>query len=140
MKNKLSILAILVLGAMMIAFVQTRTITGKVVDNSGLPLAGVNVTVKGTNKGTITDHQGNYKIELAPDDKILQFSMVGYLTVNEKIGDRSKINVIMQEDTVALNEMVVIGYGAKKDRESKALFHGCSCICCIWRKTFISKV
>ena len=78
MKNKLSILAILVLGALMIAFIQTRTITGKVIDNSGLPLAGVNVTVKGTSRGTITDQQGNYKIELAPDDKILQFSKVGY--------------------------------------------------------------
>ena len=78
MKNKLSILAILVLGAIMMAFVQTRTITGKVTDNSGHPLAGVNVTVKGTNKGTITDQQGNYKIKLITDDKILQFSMVGY--------------------------------------------------------------
>ncbi len=118
MKNKLSILAILVLGAIMIAFVQTRTITGKVVDNSGLPLAGVSVTVKGTNKGTITDQQGNYKIELAPDDKILQFSMIGFITINEKIGERIKISVIMQEDTVALSEMVVTGYGAKKEMTS----------------------
>lgn len=113
-------MAILVLGAIMIAFVQTRTITGKVVDNSGIPIAGVNVTVKGTNKGTTTDQQGNYKIELAPEDKILQFSMVGYLTINEKIGDRSKVSVVMQENPVALSEMAVTGYGAKKEMESKA--------------------
>jgi Ca-activated chloride channel family protein len=120
MKNKLLVLAILVLGAIMIAFTQTRTITGKVVNNSGLPVAGVSVTVKGTAKGTITDQEGTYKIEVYPDDKILQFSMAGFLTVNEKIGERSIISVILHEDTVALNEMVVIGYGAKKDVASKA--------------------
>ncbi len=120
MTNKLSVLAILVLGAIMIAFIQTRTITGRVVDISGLPVAGVSVTVKGTNKGTITDQEGNYKIEVTPDEKILQFSMVGFITINEKIGERSKISVVMHEDTVELNEMVVIGYGAKKERESKA--------------------
>ena len=120
MKNKFSVLAILVLGAIMIAFAQIRTITGKVVDNSGLPIAGVSVTVKGTGKGTITDQEGNYKIEVAPDDKILQFSMAGFLTVSEKIGERSKISVILHQDTVTLNEMVVTGYGAKKDMASKA--------------------
>jgi Ca-activated chloride channel homolog len=118
MKNKLLVMAILVFGALMIAFIQTRTITGKVVDNSGLPLAGVSVTVKGANRGTITDQQGNYKIEITADDKILQFSLVGFLTINEKIGERIKISVIMQEDTVALNEMVVTGYGAKKEMVS----------------------
>jgi Ca-activated chloride channel family protein len=120
MKNKLSIIAILVLGAIMIAFVQTRSITGKVTDNSGLPLAGVSITVKNTNIGTITDQEGNYKIEVGPNDKILQFSMVGFLTLNEKIGERSKISVVMHEDSVVLNEIVVAGYGAKKDMESKA--------------------
>jgi Ca-activated chloride channel family protein len=120
MKNRLSVLAILVLGAIMIAFAQTRTITGKVADSSGQPLSGVSVTIKGTSKGTITDQQGNYKIEVVPEDKILQFSFVGFVTVSEKIGERSTISVIMKEDTAALNEMVVIGYGAKKDMVSEA--------------------
>ena len=66
MKNKLSILTILVLGAIMIASSQSRTITGNVANSSGLPLTGVSVTVKGTNKGTVTDYQGNYKIEVVP--------------------------------------------------------------------------
>jgi Ca-activated chloride channel family protein len=120
MKNRLSVLAILVLGAIMIAFAQTRTITGKVADSSGQPLSGVSVTIKGTSKGTITDQQGNYKIEVVPEDKILQFSFVGFVTVSEKIGERSTISVIMKEDTAALNEMVAIGYGAKKDMVSEA--------------------
>lgn len=118
MKNKLSVMAILVLGAIMIAFIQTRTITGKVVDNSGFPLAGVSITVKGTSKGTITDQQGNFKIEITTDDKILQFSMTGFLTINEKIGDRTKISIMLEEDITALNEIVVTGYGAKKEMVS----------------------
>jgi Ca-activated chloride channel homolog len=120
MKNKLSVMAILVLGAIMIAFTQNRTITGKVVDSSGLPIAGVSVTIKGSTRGTITDQNGNYKIEVAPDNKIIQFSMIGFLTVSEKIGERSMISAIMREDSVALNEIVVTGYGAKKDMSSKA--------------------
>ena len=79
----------MVLGAILIAFTQTRTITGKVLDSSGLPVAGVTVIVKGSNKGTITDQAGNYKIEVSPDDRILQFSMIGFITVSETIGERS---------------------------------------------------
>ena len=120
MKNKLSVLSIMVLGAILIAFTQTRTITGKVVDTSGLPLAGVNVLVKGTLKGTVTDQAGNYNIEVSADDKILQFAMIGFITVSEKIGDRSNINVVMNEEVMALEEMVVTGYGSKKEMASKA--------------------
>ena len=113
-------MAIMVLGAILIAFTQTRTITGKVVDISGLPLAGVNVLVKGTMKGTVTDQAGNYKIEVSPDDKFLQFAIIGFITVSEKIGERSKINVVMHEEVLALEEMVVVGYGSKKEMVSKA--------------------
>ena len=119
MKNKLSVLTILVLGAIMIAFTQSRTITGKVADSSGQPLSGVSVIIKGSITGTTTDRQGSYKIEVSPTDKILQFSMVGFVTVSEKIEGRNTINIIMHEDIAALNEMVVVGYGAKKDIDSK---------------------
>lgn len=119
MKNKLSILAILALGAIMFAFDQIRTISGRVVDNNGIPIAGVSVTIKGTNKGTITDQKGYFRIEITSEDKILQFSLVGFLTVSEKIGERSYISVILHEDTIAQNEKVASGYGAKKDIASK---------------------
>ena len=62
MKNFLKIFAILILGAIVIAFVESRTITGKVLDDQGQPVPGVSVTVKGTVKGTITDVNGFYKI------------------------------------------------------------------------------
>lgn len=120
MKKYLSILTIIVLGAIVMAFSQNRIITGKVVDTSGLPVAGVNVMIKGTNHGTITDQQGSYRIEAAASDRILQFSMIGYITVSEKIDSRSIINVIMKEDLVSLNEMVVVGYGSVKGVASRS--------------------
>ena len=120
MKKIASILAILVLGAIMSASTQSRKITGKVVDGSGMPLPGVNVVVKGTTNVAVTDQQGNYKIEVFPENKILQFTMVGYITVSEKIGERSLINVVMLEEKVALDEIVVIGYGSKKERASES--------------------
>ncbi len=120
MKKIASILAMLVLGVIISASSQSRTITGRVVDSSGLPLSGVTVFVKGTTNGAVTDQLGLYKIEVFPENKILQFTMLGYITVSEKIGERSLINVVMHEDKVALDEIVVIGYGSKKDRASES--------------------
>lgn len=114
-----SILAILILGAILSASSQLKKITGKVVDDSRLPLSGVSVIVKGTTNGTVTDQQGNYKIEVFPEDKILVFTMIGYITINETIGERSLINVVMQEADLALDEIVVIGSGTKKERSSE---------------------
>jgi len=120
MKKIVSILAILVMGALFIASTQSRIITGKVVDSSGFPLPGVSVVVKGTNRGTVTDMQGNYKIEVFPENKIIQFSLVGFVTINEKIAERSVINVLMLEDNATLNEIVVTGYGSKRDKASES--------------------
>ena len=120
MKKIASILGIMIMGALVISSTQSRIITGKEVDSSGYPLPGVSVVVKGTNRGTVTDMQGNYKIEVFPENKILQFSLVGFVTINEKIAERSVINVLMPENKIALDEIVVIGYGSKKDRASES--------------------
>lgn len=120
MKKYLSFLTIVVLGTMTLAFSQNRIITGKVVDASGVPLPGVSVVIKGSSKGTITDKQGNYRIGVAPGDRVLQFSMIGFITVNEKIDSRSIINIVLKEDLVSLDEIVVTGYGVRKDMASKS--------------------
>jgi len=120
MKSRLSVLAILVLGAIMIAFTQTRTITGKVLDSSGKPLPGVSVSVNNSSKPAFTDSNGNYKITIGPEDKVLVFSMVGYSTKKEKIGERTVINITMKEEKVALEEMVVTGYGTKREMAAKS--------------------
>ncbi len=119
MKNSLRIFIILIVAAAMIAFTESRDITGKVLDEQGLPLAGVSVSVKGAPTGTITDLKGNYRITVDVNDKVLVFSFAGYSTVEVKIGERSIINVTMKPEVISRDEMMVIGYGAKKEMASQ---------------------
>ena len=118
MKRRLSILAILFAASVMLAFSQKRIITGKVSDSESLPLAGVAVTVKRSMSGTVTDQGGNYRIGVEQGDDYLQFSMIGFVSVTERIKDRTTINVIMHEEKVALDEVVVVGYGSAKQKSS----------------------
>lgn len=118
MKKRLSILAILFAASVMLVFSQKTVITGKVMDSAAMPLAGVSVTVKGSSSGTATDKGGNYRIEVEQGDDYLSFSMIGFVTVTEKIKGRTIINVIMSEDKVALDEAMVIGYGAGKQKSA----------------------
>jgi Ca-activated chloride channel family protein len=120
MKNSFKIFVILILASAMIAFTESRTITGKVTDEQGKPLAGVNVSVKGAPTGTITDLKGNYHLTVNDQDKVLVFSFLGYTTVEQKISDRSIINVKMRPEIVAMDEMTITGYGTKNDKSSQS--------------------
>lgn len=92
-------------------------IKGNVVDNTGESLIGVNVVVKGTLNGSLTDINGDYTINVKPGD-ILSFSYIGYLTQEIKVEKNvSSLNVILQEETKVLNEVVVIGYGTQRRSE-----------------------
>ncbi|MDH6358844.1 TonB-dependent receptor [Parabacteroides sp. PF5-9] len=95
----------------------TRNIRGVVSDSSGESLPGVNIMVKGTTAGTISDIDGNYQIEVADANAVLVFSYIGYLSSEVTVGNRSEINVTLKDDTKLIDEVVVIGYGtvAKKD-------------------------
>ncbi|NGZ44566.1 TonB-dependent receptor [Cytophagaceae bacterium 50C-KIRBA] len=90
------------------------TVTGKVTDeaNSGIP--GVNVIVKGTTKGVMTDVNGNYKIVVADSRAVLVFSAIGYSQQEITVGNQSAINVNLKPDNKYLDEIVVIGYGTQK--------------------------
>lgn len=92
---------------------QTRTVTGRIVDNMGEPIIGANVVVKGTTNGTVTDFDGNFSIE-ADSKSVLNISYIGYLTKEIIVGNEKTINVVLLEDTKALDEVVVIGYGTQK--------------------------
>ncbi|MDQ1296386.1 MAG: TonB-dependent starch-binding outer membrane protein SusC, partial [Bacteroidota bacterium] len=118
MKNSFKILVILILASAMIAFTESRVITGKVTDEQGNPIAGVNVAVKGAPTGTITDLTGNYRITVNDEDKILVFSYSGYTAIEQKIGVKTTINVTMSLKIAAFDELVVTGYGLKKDKAS----------------------
>lgn len=88
-------------------------ITGTVSDENGMPLAGVNIAVKGTQKGTFSDFDGKYSIE-TNSNAILEFSYIGYLTQSVNIEGKSTINIVMEPSLEAIDEVVVIGYGSQK--------------------------
>lgn len=94
---------------------QTLQVTGKVTsgeDNTGLP--GVNVVIKGTSQGTVTDIEGNYSLQVPSPETVLIFSYVGYLSEEIAVGDKSVVNVSMVPNIQALDEIVVIGYGTQQ--------------------------
>ncbi|GAK35906.1 TonB-dependent receptor [Bacteroides graminisolvens DSM 19988 = JCM 15093] len=80
-------------------------------------MIGVNVLIKGTTNGTITDIDGNYKLTSVSEKSVLVVSYIGYLTQEIVIGNQSVINVTLLEDTKKLDEVVVIGYGVVKKRD-----------------------
>lgn len=92
---------------------QKKTITGKVIDNAGLPLPGVSIVVKGTTIGITTDIKGNYSLEIPVDAQTLVFSFVGMKSQEIVIGSQTQIDVIIEEETVGLEEVVAIGYGTQ---------------------------
>lgn len=114
-RNLTSRLLLVVCGLLLSVAVcaQTTTVRGVVRDDSGRPLPGVNVIVAGTTNGTITDMDGNYQLQ-APADASLTFSFIGYETQTQEIGGRSSIDVSLVEETLDMDEIVVVGYGQMK--------------------------
>lgn len=90
----------------------TNEITGRVTDASGAPLPGVAVQIVGTRTGTLTDMDGNYSIKAAPSD-VLEFSSIAYRNLREQVGKKQVINVALQDDTILLEDAVVVGYGTQ---------------------------
>ena len=97
-------------------FSQNKTVTGTVVDATGEPLIGASVLQQGTSNGVITDIDGKYSIQV-PSEATLEFSYVGMVKQAIKVGNRSVIDVQMQDDSQMLAETVVIGYGSAKKRD-----------------------
>lgn len=109
-----SVVFVMFLLSSTLAFAQNR-VTGKVTDRTGMPLPGVNVLEKGTTNGSITDVDGKYIINVAKG-KTLQFSYIGFTTQEIKV-TQNTINVTLQEDLQALDEVVVIGYGSMSRKD-----------------------
>lgn len=94
---------------------QTKSLKGTVKDKLGESIIGASVLIEGTSQGTITDLDGNYVIENIPAGKnVLVVSYVGYQTQKLEINGRSVIDIILQEDTEVLDEVVVVGYGVQR--------------------------
>ena len=117
MKTKFNGFLTLILAFMVqITFAQEKTVTGNVSDASG-PLPGVTVLIKGANVGTQSDFDGNFSIKANVGD-VLQFSFMGMQTIEKTVGASNSINVAMREDSEALEEVVVTGFGRKVEKRS----------------------
>jgi len=106
------VLLLLLLNATM-AFAQQR-VTGVVKDTSNEPVIGVNVVVKGTTVGSVTDFNGNFSLEVPGSNSVLEFTYIGFVPQQMTVGNRTVINVTLVEDSQALEEVVVVGYGTVK--------------------------
>ena len=118
MKNKL-IITVATLLLPLAIFAQSKSVTGVVNDDQGLPLPGVTVQVKGTdNLGAVTNFDGEFTIDIKSSKKqVLIFSYVGFQTIEFDVTNTNTVNLSMEIDTAELDEVVVIGYGSvlKKD-------------------------
>jgi TonB-linked SusC/RagA family outer membrane protein len=111
--------ALLMVGALLLltvsSFAADQVITGKVRDEKGNELAGATVTIKGTSKGTNTDAEGNYRINVTSAEDVLVFSYIGYGKEEIIVGSKTVINVKLNPGDATLNEVVVTALGVSKD-------------------------
>ncbi len=96
---------------------QNRTVSGRIVDDTGEALIGASVTIKGTSSGTVTDIDGNFSLSV-PDGAVLVVSYVGYATQEITVGSQTSIDVTMESDAEQLGEVVVIGYGTQSVKDA----------------------
>ncbi len=113
MLSSLVLLMVLMTG---MALAQRKPITGNVTDQTGAPVPGVTVIVKGTTIGTVTDFDGKYTISVPADAKILNFSFVGMVSQDIEIAGKSTISAVMQSEVVGVEEVVVVGYGTQQKK------------------------
>ncbi len=93
-----------------------KKVTGTVTDEDGIPLPGVNVIIKGTTQGTITDVNGGYSLQVPDENTVLQFSYVGYELKEVVVGTQLVIDVVLIQEVTKLDEIVVVGYGTSSKK------------------------
>ncbi len=98
-------------------FLDVRSIKGKVVDDTGAPIPGVNILIKGTSKGVSSAIDGHYSIVIPDDKAVLIFSFVGYLTQEIEVGTRGVLDVILKGENKSLAEVIVVGYGTSRAKD-----------------------
>ncbi len=96
---------------------QERTVTGTVTSQDGAPLPGVNIVIQGTMQGAVTDIDGNYSIKVPGPESVLVFSSVGYKTQMITVGDKTKIDVVMETEVKSLSSVVVTAYATQKKKD-----------------------
>ena len=94
-------------------FAQVK-ISGTVSDKNNEPLIGVNIKVKGAPSGTISDFNGKFSLQVPNNNSVLTFSYIGYKTVDQNVDGKSVINIVMEDDSKAIDEVVVVAYGTQR--------------------------
>ena len=118
MKSKVTcLLLVLLLFPVMSVLAQTRTVKGIVKDTNGEPLIGVSVLVEGTFNGVTTNIDGAFSLEVKNGDK-LQFSYIGYRTLTLPAPASGQMNVVLSEETTALDEVVVTALGIRREQKA----------------------
>ena len=115
MKNKLLYLLSIMLVTLLSTsiYAQEKSVKGKIIDEAGFPIPGASLLIKGTNKGSTTDMDGNYSISAKPGDVIV-FTYLGYKTVEETVTEANNYNISLVPTQSQLEEVVVVGYGTQK--------------------------
>ena len=119
-KNLLKVLQtfLIVLAILMQSMAQNNTIIGNVTSVAGEVIPGVSIQIKGTNFGTVTDAKGFYKISVNGEKTVLVISSTGFASQTIIVGNRSTINVVLEEDTKTLDEVIVTALGIKREEKS----------------------
>lgn len=94
-----------------------RTVNGRIADASGEALIGVNVVEGGTTNGTVTDIDGNYTLKLTTSNPVLNVSYIGFKTQTIEVGKRNVIDIVLEEESSFLDEVVVVGYGTMRQKD-----------------------
>jgi len=119
MKNKKLIKVIVVMAGALLLFVESLLaqnigISGTVKDEKGVPVPGISILVKGTTNGALSGTNGDYSLRNVNTNATIVFSCIGYATQEIAVNSRQKIDVVMKEDQLILEELVVVGYGVQK--------------------------
>ena len=116
------LLLFIAFSSMNYVYAQSQTVSGRIISaEDDSPIPGVNVSVKGTPIGSVTDINGDYNI-LADDDAILVFSSVGFLTEEVLVGSKSVIDIALEADIKSLSEVVVVGMDLSEKQTSPQLY------------------
>jgi TonB-linked SusC/RagA family outer membrane protein len=115
--KKLSLTALMALLVASIALGQERVVSGTVTDEDGASMPGVNVLIKGTNVGTATDANGQFRLSVPSDQTVLVISFIGYQSSELTVGSQSTINVTLAADVTSLDEIIVTGYAVENRRD-----------------------
>lgn len=110
------IIAIIIAISPLSVYAQNKLVSG-IVKSDGEPMVGVNIMIKGTTVGTVTDIDGKYSINVPENKSILQYSFIGYITEERNVENNKIINVTLNEDLKTLDEVVILGYGANSRKQ-----------------------